>query len=439
MANTRIDRFEESFYEHPTVFYGTRSENEEAYSESHKLNAACAEKLEKALADHFYGYHLDTNAVLEDMQEYDGERISIVLANTMRLREGDGRFSAANREWAKNIRLPASALSDRGEFVESHSVKVDAFAKAFREREREQDLEVSKNKEAAVSQVSHEAQDLGLGAGEQIDTDISPVQESRAQDPNMAEVQAAEMKASVIQGLDKSADGSTQVEGQDIGYAEEGYVAAAGQVQYEAQRARAAQGEYREPEPRKLRDSINPKIGQRVVFQPYDTKTTLTGKVVDMDDCTVTIQSGRTVIPALRDKGTFTEAPEPDRSQTKEHAKAQAQKHVGEQGKVFLAQGGGETYKGVIVEKTPTFAIQKINAETAVLHRLKDLEAKEKDGHGVPLKENEDFHLIQEGKEVSITRDTLEKGGVTIKSWDREKEERQKVRELERSRGSQSR
>ena len=105
---------------------------------------------------------------------------------------------------------------------------------------------------------------------------------------------------------------------------------------------------------------------------------------------------------------------------------------------MFLAKGGGETYKGVIVEKTQTFEIQKVNAETAILHRLKDLELREKDGQGVPLKENEDFHLIQEGKEVSITRESLEKGGVVIEAWDREKEERQKVRELERSRGSQS-
>jgi hypothetical protein len=103
----------------------------------------------------------------------------------------------------------------------------------------------------------------------------------------------------------------------------------------------------------------------------------------------------------------------------------------------FIAKGK-ETYKGVIVEKTPTFAIQKVNGETAVLHRLKDLEMKEKDGHGIP-KENEDFSLIQEGKEVSITRESLEKGGVTIQPWDREVEERQKIRELERSRGSQTR
>jgi hypothetical protein len=257
--------------------------------------------------------------------------------------------------------------------------------------------------------------------------------------PNMAEIQAAEMKASVIQSLDKSADGSTQVEGQDIGAVEEGYVAAVGQVQYEAQRARTADSE------RQVQDtgeSVSPKIGQRVTFQAHGTKTKLGGKVVDIDDETVTLRSGRVLIPALRDKGTFTEASELGHTHTKEYAHTQAQKHVGEHGNVFLAKSRGATYKGTIVELTPTFAIQKVNTETAVLHRLKDLETQEKDGHGEPkgqLRENEEFHLIREGKDVSITRESLGKGGTVIAPWDREQEEKQRVREQERSRGSQSR
>jgi hypothetical protein len=252
------------------------------------------------------------------------------------------------------------------------------------------------------------------------------------QGPNMAEVQAAELKASIVQGLDRSADGNTQVEGQDIGYVEEGYVAAADQVKYEAQRARTADNEIRG------QDGVAPKIGQRVTFQPHNTETKLVGNVVDMDDCIVTLQCGRTLIPTLRDKGTFTEARAPDRTHTKEYAKSQAHKHVGEQGDVFLARARSSTYKGAIVELTPTFAIQKVNTETVILHRLKDLETQEKDGHGAPLKENEEFRLIQEGKEVIITRESREKGGVRIESWDKEREERQKVRELERGRGSQS-
>ena len=308
MVDSRIDAFERKISEHSSVFYGERDENQEAYSESHTLNSECAKKLEKALDEHFNGYNFDVNAVLDDMKEYGDERTSIILANTLRLREGDGRFSAANREWAQNIDLPASALSRHSnEFVESHSVKVDAFVNAFRERGREREMEISKSHEAAVS---HEAETI-----EQ--PEASRAQEMRPSGPNMAEVQAAEMKASVVQGLDKSADGNTQIEGQDVGYAEEGYVAAANEVKYEAQRARTEDGEQRIREAEKREESITPRIGQRVTFQPHNAKAKLTGKVVDMDDETVTLQSGRAVIPAIRNGGVFTEAREPEQSHTK--------------------------------------------------------------------------------------------------------------------------
>jgi antirestriction protein ArdC len=152
---------------------------------------------------------------------------------------------------------------------------------------------------------------------------------------------------------------------------------------------------------------FEPEIGQRVTFQPHDGKTTLTGKVVETDENSVTLQCGRATIPTLREKGTFTEAPEPDRSQTKEYAQEQAQKHVGEEGSVYVAKGENATYTGTIVEVTPAFAIQKVG-EDAILHRLKDLT---------------DMSLIQPGQDVSITK--MGKGAVTVESWNKEQTQTQ--------------
>jgi hypothetical protein len=75
---------------------------------------------------------------------------------------------------------------------------------------------------------------------------------------------------------------------------------------------------------------FEPEIGQRVTLQPYEGESTLTGKVVEKDENSVTMQCGRVTIPALREKGTFAEAPEAERTATKEYAKEQAQNHVGE-------------------------------------------------------------------------------------------------------------
>jgi hypothetical protein len=293
-----------------------------------------------------------------------------------------------------------------------------------------------------LESIAKQSRETGNDLTETTETADRERETSQRKGPDMAEVQAAESKASLIQGLDRSADGSTHIEGRDIGQVEEGYVAATDQVKYEAQRARTADGEIKGEGMEKSEEAISPKIGQRVAFQAHGTETQLVGKVVDMDDETVTLQSGRALIPALRDKGTFTEAPETQSTHTKEYAKAQAQKHVGEQGAVFLAKSRGATYKGTIVELTPTFAIQKVNGETAILHRLKDLETKEKDGRGEAKdrgREGEEPRPIQAGRDVSITREGVRNGGVVIEPWDREREEKQRVREHERSRGSQSR
>jgi hypothetical protein len=131
-----------------------------------------------------------------------------------------------------------------------------------------------------------------------------------------------------------------------------------------------------------------PHSGQRVIFQPHEGAARLTGEVVEADENTVTLQCGRAKIPVFREKGTFMEAPEPERNETKKYALEQAQKYVREKGKVFFAHGGECFYRGIIVELTPTFAIQKVG-EKAILHRLKDLE-------------NIDKRLIQPGQEIGI-------------------------------------
>jgi hypothetical protein len=247
----------------------------------------------------------------------------------------------------------------------------------------------------------------------------------------MAEVQAAESKASLIQGLDKSADGLSRVEGRDIGYTEESYVMAANDVKYEAQRARTADGEIKGKEglegPRPLK---NPQVGQRVTFLPHgahqkNEKTGLTGKVITSDERTVTLQCGNKKIPTVRGKGDFFEAPPLKREQTKAFAQNQARKLMGENSNIFFARDKG-SYKGEIIGKTPTYAIQKVNSETAVLHRLKDLET---------ARDNNSQELIREGQEVGIVKD---EAGVSITPWSRERE-REKVRERQKSRGAQSR
>lgn len=153
---------------------------------------------------------------------------------------------------------------------------------------------------------------------------------------------------------------------------------------------------------------FEPEVGQRVTFQPHEGNAKLTGTVKEISESEVVLQSGRLTVTALREKGIFSEAPEPEKTTTKEYAKEQAQKHVGEQGNVFSAKGEDAVYKGAIVELTPTYAIQKVG-EDAILHRLKDLESCK--------------DMIREGAEVSIAKGA--KGVVTAEPWNKAQEQEQ--------------
>jgi hypothetical protein len=175
-----------------------------------------------------------------------------------------------------------------------------------------------------------------------------------------------------------------------------------------AEQSRTEQSQTEVSQETEQQKPFEPEVGQRVTFQPHDGNAKLTGVVKEISESEVVLQCGRVTIPALREKGAFSEAPEPEKTTTKEYAKEQAQKHVGEQGNVFTAKGEDATYKGAIVELTPTYAIQKVG-ENAVLHRLKDLEA---------CKE-----MIHEGAEVSIAKGA--KGVVTAEPWNKAQEQEQ--------------
>ena len=239
--------------------------------------------------------------------------------------------------------------------------------------------------------------------------------------PNMAEVQAAESKASMIQSMNKSADGMSVVEGQDIGSIEEGYMMAANEVKYEAQQARTANAEAQ---------TQGFKIGDKVVFQPHDAKSAVTGTITatkeDKDgNKKVTLKCGRVSLTVSEEKGTFTKAPSVEKESGKEYAKDMAMKSLGSEGKVLLARYKG-AYTGPIIGTTSTFAIQKVNENTAVLHRLKDLQTQDKDAQGL-IKEGEDLSIVKDGTGVSISR---------TEARDRDND---KVRTQQKTRGSMSR
>ena len=349
----------------------------------------------------------------------------------------DDQENAVNRSHQSMFFAASGILALKGvKGIKTHQEVMDKFEELFvktglleeelgRELERTENLGHKADYDPNITFSHQEAQEQiekaehFLSAVEQV---IGLNQESQRDLPNMAEVQAAESRASMIQTLDKSADGMSMVEGKDVNYIEEGYMLAANEVKYEAQQARTANAEAQTKE--------GFKIGDRVVFQPHAAKSKVTGTITATNEekdgnKKVTLKSGPLSITVSDDKGTFSKAPSIEKEGSKEYAKDLAMKALGPEGKVLLARNKG-AYTGPIIGMTSTFAIQKVNENTAVLHRLKDLQTQDKDAQGL-IREGEDLTIVKDGTGVSISR---------TEARDRDND---KVRTQQKTRGSMGR
>lgn len=125
-------------YPHSAAY--AREHNElPMYRASLQANVACKEAIEKAVAAHYADNHLDVKSILEDVNaEFSMERIKSVLANTVQLKDWDGRFSRDNKAWAKTVLVAEdtdgwgnnrniSFMVDR-----SHPAILDGFITHFR-------------------------------------------------------------------------------------------------------------------------------------------------------------------------------------------------------------------------------------------------------------------------------------------------------------------
>ena len=102
------------------------------YRSSHCANIACEEAIETAIADNYRDNRLDRDAVPQVIEQFGYTRALYVLANTVQQKDWDGRFSSANKTWAKTVDIPPNPDSFGGErnldfVVNSDTGMVDLF------------------------------------------------------------------------------------------------------------------------------------------------------------------------------------------------------------------------------------------------------------------------------------------------------------------------
>lgn len=114
--------------EHISLYLYSREEairlNElQDWRDSYRANCDCARVIERAIRDN-YSDNVLHDCIRPVIEEYGFNRVNWVLANTVRQKTYDGRFSEANKTWAKGFRIPQD--DSNWQFaVESHPGLVD--------------------------------------------------------------------------------------------------------------------------------------------------------------------------------------------------------------------------------------------------------------------------------------------------------------------------
>lgn len=134
----------------------------EQYREFTRLNIACKDAMEAAIAKHHDGANLDAEAVHQVVAEFGKPRTSFVLINTIQAKEYDGRFSPQNKSWAR----PYLILPDVDSFgnnrrleyvVNAHPGLVNVFADVFRREYCQEKPPVQKGKPSVREKLTESA------------------------------------------------------------------------------------------------------------------------------------------------------------------------------------------------------------------------------------------------------------------------------------------
>ena len=96
------------------------------------ISRNCKVDIERGISTHFDGMHLNTDFIANLYALYGEERMNYVLANTVQMSDGDGRYSPGNKAWAKEISINNAEDDRRTFYVNSHPALLDGFITAYR-------------------------------------------------------------------------------------------------------------------------------------------------------------------------------------------------------------------------------------------------------------------------------------------------------------------
>ena len=128
-----------------------------AYRASGKADIACKKAIEAAIREHYHDNRLDDACIKQVAEEFGFERMMRVLANTIRQKDWDDRFSRDNKVWAHTVPIyPNNDAwgTDRNIYfvVESHPGLTDLFVTQAR-KEYAHAQEKTENRESVLAKL----------------------------------------------------------------------------------------------------------------------------------------------------------------------------------------------------------------------------------------------------------------------------------------------
>ena len=113
-------------YRHDSAYALEHGELEQ-FRASLKKNIDCKDAIENAIRKGFDGMYLSGNAAKGVLSAFGPERVSYVLAATLREKSDDARFSRNNQAWAATVPNYDTDRLRMNYLLNSHSAVLDGF------------------------------------------------------------------------------------------------------------------------------------------------------------------------------------------------------------------------------------------------------------------------------------------------------------------------
>lgn len=122
--------------------YAAEHSEEQEYRSSHKISENCKNDLTQAIRENFDGMHLNSGFEDELIQKYGMDRVALIVATTINEHDFDGRYSRANKEWAKSIPMSESEDERSNCCLNVHPAVLDGFTNRIRKKIKENQEDV---------------------------------------------------------------------------------------------------------------------------------------------------------------------------------------------------------------------------------------------------------------------------------------------------------